>query len=289
MTDEFDVLNRLTDYHDHIVAPSVPVADDVRRGRRRVARRRTLAAGGVALAAAGIVLAASLITRSDPDSTPEPAVPSPSETATAIATDSDVTSPVPPPTAWAGALRTDQASLPVISERAGRADGDDAAFGGIDIRRVYAYVRPEYRLVLRAQPPLASTLNPARRTMEHGVVVDSDGDRRADCRIGISTEAPTPGEFRVWVTDLHTGATAEQVGPPYGFPIDFAHPAERENLPGTPGARPRTVSLFFLGGISGVPCELGASASFYAYAVVMDRGRDPEWDFAPDAAWLRIR
>ena len=66
MSDDFDVLTRLTDYHDHIAAPTVHVADDVRRGRRRVARRRTLAAGGVALAVAGIVLTASLVTRSDP-------------------------------------------------------------------------------------------------------------------------------------------------------------------------------------------------------------------------------
>ena len=73
MTDELDVLTRLVDYHDHIAAPTVPVADDVRRGRRRVARRRTLAAGGAALAAAGIVVTASLVTRGDPDSAPEPA------------------------------------------------------------------------------------------------------------------------------------------------------------------------------------------------------------------------
>ena len=38
MTDELEVLNRLVDYHDHIAPPTVPVADDVRRGRRRVRR-----------------------------------------------------------------------------------------------------------------------------------------------------------------------------------------------------------------------------------------------------------
>lgn len=87
MTDELDVLTRLVDYHDHIAAPTVPVADDVRRGRRRLARRRTLAAGGVALAVAGIVLTASLVTGSDPDGAPEPAhtpTPTPTETHTAI-------------------------------------------------------------------------------------------------------------------------------------------------------------------------------------------------------------
>ena len=87
MTDELDVLTRLTDYHDHIAAPTVPVADDVRRGRRRLARRRRLAAGGVALAVAGVVLTASLVTGSAPDGAPDPAhtpTPTPTETHTAI-------------------------------------------------------------------------------------------------------------------------------------------------------------------------------------------------------------
>jgi hypothetical protein len=87
MTDELDVLTRLVDYHDHIAAPTVPVADDVHRGRRRLARRRTLAAGGVALAVAGIVLTASLVTGRDPDGAPDPArtpTPTPTETHTAI-------------------------------------------------------------------------------------------------------------------------------------------------------------------------------------------------------------
>lgn len=198
---------------------------------------------------------------------------------------STLTGPSP---GWAGALRKDQASLPVLPDRAGRVDGNDAALDGVDIRRVYATIRPEWRLVLQAPPPLASTLDPARRIMEHGVVVDSDGDRLADCRIGISTDAPTPGDLRVWVTDLPTGDTAEQIGPPYGVPIEFFHPAEGED-PGAVGTRNRTISFFFLAGGRPVRCEQGPSASFYAYAVVIDHGRDPEWDFAPDAAWLKIR
>lgn len=284
MTDGLDILTRLVDYHDHIAPPTVPVADDVRRGRRRVRRNRGIVTGGVALGVAGVVLTASLITGGDRDTHPEPAIPSPTATATDTATVS--TPPIPPAPGWAGALRTDQASLPVLSERTGRVDGADAAVGWIDIRRVYAYARPEYRLVLQDPPPLASSLDPTRRVMEHGVVVDSDGDRVADCRIGISTDAPTPGDFRVWVTDLRAGTTVEQIGPPYGIPIDFFHPAEREDP--TVESMSRTISLFFLGATPGARCELGTGASFYAYAVVMDRGRDPEWDFAPDAAWLRI-
>jgi hypothetical protein len=83
MTDELDVLTRLTDYHDHIAAPTVPVADDVRRGRRRLARRRTLAASSAALAVAGLVLTASLVSASDPDGAPDPAhTPTPTSTPT---------------------------------------------------------------------------------------------------------------------------------------------------------------------------------------------------------------
>ena len=82
MTDELDVLSRLADYHDHIAPPMVHVTDDVRRGRRRVRRNRGIVAGAVALGVAGVVLTASLITGGGRDTRPEPAFPSPSETAT---------------------------------------------------------------------------------------------------------------------------------------------------------------------------------------------------------------
>lgn len=232
--------------------------------------------------AAGLVLAAILTGCGGGSEAPRQSEPPASATPSSTSF-----TRTPPRSGWVGALRKDQASLPVLSESAGRVDGNDAAVAGVDIRRVYSSIRPEWRLVLRASPPLASTLDPASRIMEQGIVVDSDGDRLADCHIAISTDAPTPGDFRVWVTNLRTGVTDEQIGPPYGFPIDFSHPAEGED-PGTDGPMNRTVSLFFLGGRT-ARCGQVASASFYAYAVVMDRGRDPEWDFAPDAAWLKIR
>ena len=80
MTDELEVLNRLVDYHDHIAPPVVPVADDVRRGRRRVRRNRGIVTGGAALAVAGIMLTASLVTGGDRDAAPAPATPSPTPT-----------------------------------------------------------------------------------------------------------------------------------------------------------------------------------------------------------------
>ena len=77
MTDELEVLRRLVDYHDHIAPPGVPVADDVRRGRRRVRRNRGIATGAAAAGVAGIMLTASLLTGGGRDAAPAPATPSP--------------------------------------------------------------------------------------------------------------------------------------------------------------------------------------------------------------------
>ena len=75
MNDELDVMSRLVDYHDHISAPSVPVADDVRRGRRRVRRNRGLLAGGAALGLASVVAVVSLLTAGLAADRPQPAGP----------------------------------------------------------------------------------------------------------------------------------------------------------------------------------------------------------------------
>lgn len=81
MNDELDVMRRLVDYHDHISAPLVPVADDLHRGRRRVRRNRGLVAGGVALGLASVAAAVSLVTGGDPAERPQPVGP-PSPTST---------------------------------------------------------------------------------------------------------------------------------------------------------------------------------------------------------------
>lgn len=60
MTHEQDVLSRLVDYHDHISARHVPLADDLRRGRGRVRRNRGLLAAGAALGVVSMIAAVSL-------------------------------------------------------------------------------------------------------------------------------------------------------------------------------------------------------------------------------------
>ncbi len=82
MTDDLEVLNRLVDYHDHIAPPMVPVADDVRRGRRRVRRNRGIVTGAIAAGVAGVVLTSSLITGGDRHAGPAPAVNSPTPSPT---------------------------------------------------------------------------------------------------------------------------------------------------------------------------------------------------------------
>lgn len=271
------------------LASDVPVYGDLDRAIERAdrqRRRRYGAIAGLTAAAAVVAVMVGVLAESgDGSSSPEPVSP--------------VTTPTPPsayastplrPWAqdqWEGALREGQASLPVIPLAEGRPDAADAGVAGVDIRRVTATRRPEWRLELDGPPPLASTLDPRQRIMEQGVVVDADGDRRADCHIAISTDAPRPADMRVWVTDLGTGVTSEQVGPPYGYPIDFFHPAEGED-PGGPSVMARTIVLFFLSG-EGASCEpFDRSAAFYTYGVVLEGGRPTAIDFAPDAAWLEM-
>lgn len=283
-------MSGLHEAFDDIVA-DVPVYGDLDRAVEQADRERRRRYGAVAgLAAAAVVVAVVVgvvATSRDANTSPEPVSPVTTPTTTPSAEYSST--PLRPwaDDQWEGALREDQASLPVIPLAEGRLDARDARVAGVDIRRVSATSRPEWRLELEAAPPLASTLDPIQRIMEQGVVVDSDGDRLADCHIAISTDAPRPGDVRVWVTDLETDVTTEQVGPPYGYPIDFFHPASRGDSDGADTAA-RTVALFFLSGEGASCAPFGRSAAFYTYAVVLEGGRPTDTDFAPDAAWLEM-
>ena len=196
--------------------------------------------------------------------------------------------PAPQRLDWTGPLRPEAATMPSIvmgansTEGFAWTDGQDTSLPWIDIGEVRAGSssrRLQWSLELSGTPPRASTLDPTERLIESGVVLDAEGDGVADCLVGINNDAPEPGDFRVWVTNLGTGATAEQIGAPYGKPIDFSHPDEQSSSP-------RTMNFFFLFG-SAAPCELSAgTVRFYAWASVTDAGQVTAWDYAPDAAWL---
>ena len=289
-------MSGLREAFDEIVA-DVPVYGDLDRAIRKADRERHRRYGAIAgLAAAAVVVAVVvgiLGGSRDGNTSPEPASPLPTPTTPLTpprpTTPQGASGPAGPwsATEWQGALRADQSALPVVTLRRGLLDAADAEVGAVDIRRVTATRRPEWRILLNAPPPYAWTFVPGEEAMEHGVVVDGDGDRVADCHIAISTDAPTPGDMRVRVTDLANDVTSEQVGPPYGLPIDFFHPSEGEE-PGVDGTIARTVMLFFVRNHASSCEPFSSSAAFYTYAVLLEDGRPTATDFAPDDAWVEM-
>ena len=116
-------------------------------------------------------------------------------------------------------------------------------------------------------------------TFSYGFVFETTGDGVADYEVGLSNDAPKAGDFVVWVTNLATGETEQQVGPPYGFPVEFRSPMEEGN--------DRREAVFtFLGG--SLPPGVSATSRFYAWSVIAEGGKVVARDFAPDAAWFAI-
>jgi hypothetical protein len=160
-------------------------------------------------------------------------------------------------------------------------DPHDAPVGWVDVTRVRFYMlageQPTWQIELAAAPPPASDREPGL-LIAYGLVLDTTGDGIADYLVGIDNDAPKRGDFHVWVTDLATGGTDEQIGPPYGSPIEFAYPHER-------GSGPPTMTFTSLGGSQ--PAAINpATMRFYAWA---SETRDSEVlarDYAPDTGWL---
>jgi len=140
---------------------------------------------------------------------------------------------------------------------------------------------PYWTIELAATPPPAASLDPGQ-LIAYGLVLDTTGDEVADYVVGIDNDAPQRGDFHVWVTDLRTGETDEQIGPPYGLPIEFSYPHE-----GKPGSLsdPRALVLTFLTPYA--PSDLDPeTVRFYAWA---SASRDREVfasDYAPDTGWM---
>lgn len=159
----------------------------------------------------------------------------------------------------------------------------DAAEGWVDVERVDFHSeggQPSWYIELAAKPPLAADLEPGL-IIAYGLVLDTGGDGVADHVIGIDNDAPARGDFHVWVTDLATGVTDEQIGPPYGFPVEFRHPDEHQ--PGD-GPGPPTMGFTFLPGTT--PAGLfPETVRFYAWTSATRDGEVIAWDYAPDTGW----
>lgn len=158
-------------------------------------------------------------------------------------------------------------------------DPNDSSVRWVDVKRVRFYgSEPSWYIELAAKPPKAASLAPGE-VIAYGVVLETTGDGDADYLIGIDNDAPKQGDYHVWLTDLTTGETNEQIGPPYGFPIDFSHPDET----GDP-----FMNLIFL--FDEAPADLNPkTVRWYAWASASSDGEVYAWDYAPDAGWVTGR
>ena len=117
---------------------------------------------------------------------------------------------------------------------------------------------------------LAGVPDPSTTWLAYGVVIDLDGDGRADQRIGIDNS--TAGH-REWITDLATGQTAVNPGPIYGA---F-------------GAFGTRVETWFINRDGLVMLHVNRSPGgirFYAWASMISGGGVVATDFAPDVGWI---
>jgi hypothetical protein len=200
----------------------------------------------------------------------------------------------PTTTTWPGPVREDTTSLGITTME--RDDGEgtwswedplDSPVDWIDVQRVSfaSEGQPHWWIELAAKPPLAVDLEPGV-LIAYGLVLDTGGDGIADYVVGIENNASEPGDFHVWVTDLASGETGEQFGPPYGIPVEFSHPDEAQ--PGDyPPNHPATMVFTFLG--SSAPAGLGlGTTQFYVWTSTTTDGEVISWDYAPDSSWLRI-
>jgi hypothetical protein len=200
----------------------------------------------------------------------------------------------PTTTTWPGPVREDATSLGITTMERDVGDGTwswedplDTPVDWIDVQRVsfLSEGQPHWYTELGAKPPLAAELEPGV-LIAYGLVLDTGGDGIADYVIGIDNKAPQPGDFHIWVTDLASGEIDEQIGPPYGFPIEFSHPDETQ--PGDyPPGHPATMVFTFLG--DSAPAGLGlGTTQFYVWTSTTTDGEVVSWDYAPDSSWLRV-
>lgn len=115
-----------------------------------------------------------------------------------------------------------------------------------------------------------------------GVTIDEDGDGTADWVLGMDNQAP-PGEHRFWLSDVGSGETTEQIGPPYGIPFDSWYPGEDGTLSDDAGPR----AIFTPDIIRGMDRDV---VQLFAWASITDSNDGViAWDYAPDSYWISAR
>jgi len=247
-------------------------------------RRFSAVVAWLALGASGCAGASPAAT-DDPVSTTTPAssssaAPSPMPTAAAL--------PTPPGSpvvaGWTGPVRVPSTTGAAMGGDGTGGFGSEAEEG--DAVRPYADIarvsvdsasQPHWRIALAAAPPSDSSDTDA--VISYGLAFETTGDGAPDFVVGLSAPEGFGGDYLVWVTDLATGATEEQDGPPYGFPVEFATPDDV--LPESDA--PPTMLFTFLGN---APPGVTLSTPFYAWTSVEEAGEVVAWDYAPNEGWI---
>ena len=213
--------------------------------------------------------------------------------------DEPVAAEVLGPVAWTGPVRT-VAGPPLIlplAAAAPRADSlagplelwgwdeesSDAAVPWIDVTGVRFMPGDllTWYVDLETYPPRTNLLDRDETLISYGLVVDANEDGVADYELGMSNDAPIPGELRLWITNLTTGETDEHVGRPNGRPFENWHPDER--VGNRAGRQPRFTLLE-----SQLPGVDSETVRFYAWSSVTEGAEIAAWDYAPDTGWLRV-
>jgi hypothetical protein len=165
----------------------------------------------------------------------------------------------------------------------------DTAMASVDVLQVRSLephpggMNGYWSLNLAAMPPLPADLEPGM-VVTFGVAFDTNADGVADYTAGIDGDAAIRDGFRAWVTDLATDETKEQVGGPYGFPIEFNYASDTGCSEDVPSC---AVDLMFLSQGDSVPEGLDPdTARFFVWTAVTRGGVLVAHDYVPDTGWL---
>ena len=209
---------------------------------------------------------------------------------TRVGSDDPTLAPTPGAIDWRGPVPRvpgEAAMIPLLPFREGAlnpalSDRPEVSVPWVDITdiSVGADGQVHWYIQLAASPPEASGLDPSETLIAYGLVFETTGDEVADYVVGISNAAPQSADFRVWVTNLATGRTNEQIGGPYGFPIEFSHPDEQQ-----PETDPPSTSMVFTFLPGSRPSSLTGGSRFYAWASQTNGSEVVAWDYEPADGW----